>query len=244
MKIVVISLKRATERRATITKQLDDLSLDYQIFNAIDAEVPCHLHHDKRRDKSTVRRLGYKLVAGEVACYASHYEVWELAVTLDEPVLVIEDNVKLLPGFKQALASLKEATHRHHYIKLFAYFPRQDQLAESLSEHLKLYRSRKRYSGAQGYIITPYAAKRFISASQGGFYEPVDDFMEKPYKHSIKTVVTKPNLVERLAIKSTISSASVQRKDKSGASLLTKLGNEVFRSYEKLRNKIESLKTL
>ncbi|GAL14653.1 glycosyltransferase [Vibrio astriarenae] len=237
MKIIVISLERALERRKSITKQLDQLAIDYQIFDAIDAKVSNHLHCDKRRDGATINRFGYKLVAGEIACYASHYEVWRLCCEINEPVIVIEDNVKILPQFKNSLNLLENAAADHDYIKLFAYFPRKDIMVEKLSDEIALYRSNKRFSGAQGYLLTPHAAMRFINASKNGFYEAVDDFMEKPYKHRIRTVVTKPNLVERMDIDSTISSSSIKRKDKSSTTVLTKALNELFRLYEKLRNK-------
>lgn len=39
MKIYVISLKRSPERREYIKKQLDDLSIEFEFFDAVDGRV-------------------------------------------------------------------------------------------------------------------------------------------------------------------------------------------------------------
>lgn len=47
----------------------------------------------KSRPTITLRRKGYQLKTSEVACFASHYELWVRCVELDEPIVILEDNV-------------------------------------------------------------------------------------------------------------------------------------------------------
>ncbi|MEH0690609.1 glycosyltransferase family 25 protein [Vibrio cholerae] len=238
MKIIVISLARATERRASITQQLDALGLEYELFDAIDAANPNFKHCDMRRDAITKRRLGYTLLDAEIACYASHYEVWQRCYNDNQPYLVIEDNALINTELVDMLTILHDLTKRYHYLKLFAYFPRKGKVIERLSEKYTLQQSSKRYSGAQGYALSPYAAKQLVSASRQGFLEAVDDYMEKRYRHGIACTVVQPNLIVRAPIKSTISNASSIRKNKAHLTFLNKIQIELFRLYERIRNRL------
>lgn len=89
---------------------------------------------------------------------------------------------------------------------------------------------RKKTCGTTAYIISSKAAQRFIDNAQA-FLEPVDDYMEKPWRHQVQTYSVSPDLFTRADITSTIGST---RKDKSGISLFNKIYIELFRTYESL----------
>lgn len=87
MKIFVINLERSKDRKAHMQEKLSllekdplfkELDLSYSFFNAIDSKsesfkeykamfnpILCYLWH------------GRILIDNEIACYASHYSLWE-----------------------------------------------------------------------------------------------------------------------------------------------------------------------
>jgi collagen beta-1,O-galactosyltransferase len=80
-KIYIINLERRSDRRERIEAALNELNLEYKIFNAIDA---------KKIDESYIDSLGIKILPdykdpyhdrslnyGEISCFLSHYFIWK-----------------------------------------------------------------------------------------------------------------------------------------------------------------------
>lgn len=234
MKVFVISLKRSTERRSRMTKLLDTAGIDFEFFDAVDGSVESFKHFDRQCPEKTKKRLGYSLTRNELACYSSHYSIWEKSVELNKPILVLEDSCALVADFAPHLKLFPKLTEKYSFIKLFAFLKQREEKIESVSDHLDIVTYVKKGSGAQGYILTPDAAKKFIlNASE--FIEAVDDYMEKPWRHGVKTYYFSPDLVSRAKITSTIGS---DRKNKKGLTITNKLFIEIFRLYEQIRYKL------
>jgi glycosyl transferase family 25 len=230
VKTVVISLKRSVERRTRIKEQLDKAGIKFTFFDAVDAQEANFSYSDRRNNQLTKKRFGYKLVDSEVACFASHFKVWNLVKDLNESLLVLEDNCDLSNHFFDYYSHLEEISHNFNFLKLCATKPTTYKSIKSIDESIQIIRYYKRTCGAMGYIISPKAARSFIeNATQ--FIEPVDDYMEKPYKHGIFTYCTKPDLVTRARIDSTIGGS---RKNKQGITLIDKVYIESFRIYEQV----------
>ncbi|HAS6066685.1 TPA: glycosyltransferase [Vibrio vulnificus] len=232
MKVIVISLKRSVERRARIKAQLDSADIEFSFLDAVDAQqenFPCS---KRRNDKLTRKRFGYKLVDSEVACFASHYTAWKLALEMNKSILVLEDNCDLSPAFFKYFDLLESLSTEFDFLKLCATSPKSYKTIKHLDSHIKIIRYYRRTCGIMGYVVSPKAAKAFIeNATQ--FIEPVDDYMEKPYKHGIFTYCLSPDLVTRANINSTIGSS---RKNKQGITLINKIYIESFRLYEQIKD--------
>nr|WP_281486429.1 glycosyltransferase family 25 protein [Vibrio diabolicus] len=84
--------------------------------------------------------------------------------------------------------------------------------------------------GTTAYIVTPKAASKFVMHAQE-FIEPVDDYMEKPWRHGVQVYSVSPDLFTRAEIASTIGG---KRKDKSKMTLANKIYAELFRTYESI----------
>jgi collagen beta-1,O-galactosyltransferase len=80
-KIYIINLERRHDRRERIEAALNELNIEYQIFNAIDA---------KKINESYIESLGIKILPnykdpyhdrslnyGEISCFLSHYFIWK-----------------------------------------------------------------------------------------------------------------------------------------------------------------------
>ncbi|EOX1305334.1 glycosyltransferase family 25 protein [Vibrio cholerae] len=119
---------------------------------------------------------------------------------------------------------------KYDFLKLAATKPKSFKLISTVNDKINVVRFKKRTCGIMGYVLTPHAASSFIkNAIQ--FIEPVDDYMEKPYKHGIATYVLRPDIVKRADIQSTIGKS---RKDKSDVRAWNKVYIETFRLYEQL----------
>ncbi|KGT34090.1 glycosyltransferase, partial [Vibrio parahaemolyticus] len=147
---------------------------------------------------------------------------------------VLEDNCDLLPEFFDVLSHFDTLAEQYDFLKLAATKPKSFKVISSVNNKLNIVRFNKRTCGIMGYILTPHAASKFIkNATQ--FIEPVDDYMEKPYKHGVSTYVLRPDIVKRADIPSTIGSS---RKDKSDINLCNKIYIELFRLYEQIQDRL------
>lgn len=234
MKIFVISLKRSIERRSKVGKQLKELDLDFEYFDAVDGSVEGFIYQNRASSKKTKLRNGYTLTCNEIACFASHLSMWEKCIQLNESIIVLEDNCDIGELFSSNVKSFKSLIDKYKFIKLFSFFGQKTKKIETINGSLSIVQNNKRGSGAQGYIISPETAKKFIDNAVE-FIEPVDDYMEKPWRHDVKTYYFNPNVVRRAKITSTIGS---DRKNKKGLTVKDKFIIEVFRLYEQIRYKL------
>lgn len=234
MRIFVISLERSTDRRARVIEALGRKGIQFEFLNAVDASRPEYQYSERRCDALTRKRFGYTLTTGEIACFASHHLAWEKCLELNEPIMVLEDNCDFNERFFDLIPQLGLPLGKFQHIKLAATRPQEPIIIEQLDDSLAIVSYKRRTCGTMGYLVTPSAAARFISGANL-FIEPVDNYMEKPYKHGVKTYCFYPDLVYRAKIQSTIGS---QRKNKSNLPLLRKVYIESFRLYEQIRNKI------
>jgi glycosyl transferase family 25 len=99
MNIIVISLKRAKERREKIKSQLSALNLDAVIMDAVDSQ---NLTNSEKNKKITLEggyRFDKPFKPGEIACTMSHIkalqiaqkENWSYLIVLEDDVIIAED---------------------------------------------------------------------------------------------------------------------------------------------------------
>ncbi len=193
VKLYIINLPQATERKALMTKQFENLDSKlkekYEIifFNAINAQAKEHLDFKQYSKIKSLLFRGKELSNGERACFASHYTLWQKCIESNEPIIVLEDDVEILPHFWQELERIEQSEFA--YVRLR--YTNQKAVFYSL-EH-NFYISFDNVAGTQGYYLTPTAAKAFIESAKS-WYRPVDDYMDMFYLHRIPIVCVKPLL--------------------------------------------------
>ena len=118
MKIFVINLKEDVERRQSITKHLNDLNLDFEIFDAVKGKaVSRHdnpLVYDK--DECKVRHnflsgatMRGKLSDGELGCALSHLGVYQEIVKRNlDGAIVLEDDFIPTCDLKEVFSLAKD----------------------------------------------------------------------------------------------------------------------------------------
>lgn len=171
--------------------------------------------------------LGRELSDGEKACFASHYRLWQECVKLNEPIMILEDDVEFSDEFlnhgEEYIDELSKS--EYEYIRILYIFDKRLYL---LSGGGGYYLSFEKLAGTQGYILKPSGAKKFISKAKF-IYMPVDDYMDKFYKHKVLNIIKKPLLLKHnLEFQSDISRlARHNRKIK----IYRKIIREICRFY-------------
>ncbi|NLS13552.1 glycosyltransferase family 25 protein [Vibrio sp. SM6] len=228
MKVFVISLFRSTERRKRMIEKMAEAEIEFEFFDAIDAAQSPFTYSERYNDRLTRLRKGYSLLSSEVACFASHLALWQHCVAIDEPILVIEDNVDISPNAKNVIDKVDDIIAQFEFIKLSATKRGKFHSFLPLTLDYSLGGFAKGTTGATSYAISPSAALN-LSQHAVQFIEPVDDYMEKPWRHHIQTYSIQPSLFTRASVSSTIGS---HRKDKSKITFFDKIFIESFRTYE------------
>ncbi|EEP3496037.1 glycosyltransferase family 25 protein, partial [Campylobacter coli] len=214
MKVFIINLERSLDRKEHMKKQIQKLfeknpslknKLEFIFFKAIDAKNKEHLEFKDHFPWWASWVLGRELSDGEKACFASHYKLWQECVKLDEPIIILEDDVEFSDEFlNNGVEYIDELLKsKYEYIRLCYLF---DKRLYFLNEG-GYYLSFEKLAGTQGYVLQVSAAMKFLKYAKNWIYA-VDDYMDMFYKHNVLNIVKKPLLLKHdCRIESSISQA-------------------------------------
>ncbi|WP_201986786.1 glycosyltransferase family 25 protein [Hymenobacter rubidus] len=138
MKVYVISLRRAPERRHYIEQHLSALGLVYEIVDAIDYQELTPADFARLIDPQAAAANPY-LTKGVQACALSHAKVCDLiAASPDRMALVLEDDAALPANIKSILALIEQEIADEEVISLSYYTHFHDGIELSLQGAKKL----------------------------------------------------------------------------------------------------------
>ena len=206
-----------------VSTQSTEFALHFHFFPAIDANdfkinsanIPTHYH-----PKLTRFVKGKDLSFGEIACFSSHYRLWEKCVALDSPIVVLEDDIDFMQDFCQIVEIIKSP---FDYVRLYYLFNRKmSQICNNF------YISFDKIAGTQGYYLTPKAAKKFIKNARFWLF-CVDDYMDMFFIHSVKNIIFLPFIITEDSANATQSTISGREKPKMR--FYQKLTRELSRIY-------------
>ncbi|MGX2982582.1 glycosyltransferase family 25 protein [Helicobacter sp. 23-1045] len=201
----------------------ESLDLHFHFFSATDAndfkdnpaKIPPHYH-----PKLTRFVKGKDLSFGEIACFSSHYRLWEKCVALDSPIVVLEDDIDFMQDFCQIADIFKSP---FEYVRLYYLFDRKiSQIYDNF------YISFGKIAGTQGYYLTPTAAQKFIKNARFWLF-CVDDYMDMFFIHNVKNIIFLPFVIAEDSINATQSTILGRTKPKM--SFWRKLTRELSRIY-------------
>lgn len=132
--------------------------------------------------------LGRELSKGEKACFASHYKLWQECVRLNEPIIVLEDDVLFDENFSKYIFDIQKS--EFEYVRLYYLF---DKKSYFLKENF--YISFENVNGTQGYFIKPSGALKFIKHSKF-WIKAVDDTMDMCYFNKVLNIIHQPFLLK------------------------------------------------
>ena len=219
MKVFVISLKNATERRASAVKQLEQANLDFHLFDAVEGAAFVSKHSIE------INRRLYRLntlrepLATEIGCYASHKALWRTCMVLDEPILILEDDFQLAAGFSDSVPVIKSLTETHGFIRLETCDRRRKPLKKlrPAAYHVLSHKESKLYYLSDvplcmlAYAISPVAASSLVKAS-ATLIAPVDKFLQQTWVHGTPIYALSPALVDKSSCAANSTIGARQRK--------------------------------
>lgn len=233
------SLKRAESMRQKIGQLkgyrvfIDDIlvldsisntNLRFYFFKAVDA---------KKIESGEIRVKNYNpilsklfkgkiLSNGEVACFSSHYALWQKCLMLNQPIVVLEDDVSFANNL-EGLAKIYQSNFS--YVRLMYLFNKG--IDREIGDNF--YINYDRVCGTQGYYLSPSGAKRFIAKAKHFIY-CVDDYMDMSHIHKVPNIIYKPFLLSE-----DMQGTTIMGREKVRINILLKLSREICRIYQSLR---------
>lgn len=170
--IAVVSLANEYARREHINRLFKEHNLDFRYFDAIDKTQV-----EKCLQKYRLLMPSKILSKGEIACYLSHYCLWQQVIEQNLPYLIFfEDDIYFSKSANELLSYLDWLPTDFDVIKLETMNERvMVNRGTDLAIGHNLCRMRSRHMGTAGYIISQSGAQKLISTVQKfGIDRPVD----------------------------------------------------------------------
>lgn len=174
-----------------MARQLDDLGLSHAFFEAVDASKGEHLKVSRYSPKRALWLRSRYMTPGEIGCFASHYLLWQRCAAGTEPMVIIEDDVSIEPGFARALGLAEETIGDLDFVRLAGL---NDVPTVAIGPRRSGYRIvglLKGASGTQCYAISPEGARKLL-AKADRWIEPVDDYIDRFWTHGVRSTAILP----------------------------------------------------
>ena len=197
--VLVISLDDATERRQSATRQLGALGIPFRFFDAVrgDSAFEQGLLEDCDR-RRWLLNCGRQPTPGEFGCYASHRQLWKFCADHGRPVLVMEDDFKLLDEFTDAIEQAEKHISDYGFLRLQTETRARSTHVASAGTFDVL-----RYTYAPHslmcYAITPEVARRWYALTANAS-APIDVFVKKFWEHGQPLYGLRPYTVTESAL--------------------------------------------
>lgn len=174
MNIIVISLKRAKERRRAIKYQLKKLDIDAIIMDAVDKKDLPYKDKNKKISRPNWREGGL-MNDGEIACIQSNIKALKIAKEKKwDYVIILEDDVVLSKSFERGIKIIFKMVPSDWellYLSVHTYLNAVPTFWPNIIP------CRYKTSGSYSYIVNSKAYDKIISKLS--LYEaPVDDAIE------------------------------------------------------------------
>lgn len=171
----VVSLINEKERRKHIVSLFNEHNLDFRFFDAINK-----YQIDETLNKFGLEVRSKRMSEGEVACYLSHYSLWEQLIEYNLPYLtVFEDDIYFSENADDLLNSFDWQPTDFDVIKIETMYGRvMVNKGHTIRLGHSLCRMRSSHMGMAGYIVSQQGAKKLIAMSHDlGIDRPVDHIM-------------------------------------------------------------------
>lgn len=207
MKTFIINIPSAVERRQKLEVALGEHGVDFEFFPAVTpADRPERFFSGSGSIICRLETGRQTMQPNEIACYASHVCLWKKCIELDEPIIVLEDDVQPSATFARDIAAIDSVIEKFGFIRLEAsvddwnyYRNHEDKkpkpltaevIGELVIEHPTFMHLR-----TSAYALTPDAAGKFLAASTTAKC-PVDNFMRRIWSHHQPMFMSKPPLFD------------------------------------------------
>ena len=176
MRVIVISLPRARQRRTRIAQRFTELNLPFDFMDAIDSSELTEADMEAQIDTRYRRRWGLRPVAlTELACWRSHVcAIRQVSAGPDMMTAIFEDDAILRPELPIVLDALEDCPVPFDLVSLGRRKAERPLIApHPLAAGRSMGRVAYSEYGAYGYVITREAAS-YLMARMARMRLPVD----------------------------------------------------------------------
>jgi len=178
-----------------MARQLEPLGLPFRFFKAVDASKGEHLAFNAY-DPAALRPKGRRpLTPGEIGVAASHSALWQQCIDENRSLVVMEDDIALGERFREVLYITELLLHEYPFIRLFGLVERRMRELRVMHGDFRLFRYSRGPLGLQCYAIAPEAAHK-LQKHLRPLIEPIDDFVDRFWIHSVMSVGLLPYQVD------------------------------------------------
>ncbi|EKE91309.1 glycosyltransferase family 25 protein [Helicobacter pylori] len=270
--VYIISLKES-QRRLDTEKLVLESNEKFKgrcVFQIFDAISPKHQDFEKfvqeLYDAQSMLKSDWfhsdwccgELLPQEFGCYLSHYLLWKECVKLNQPVVILEDDVALESNFMQALEDCMKSPF--DFVKLFGWYwnfhktnlrtlPLERDAVESMGEtpiedHVK---TEAPETPIENYEVTPPPPNPTQDAQQDCIIETQQEELSEPCKIAPQKTSFNPVIFRKIKRKlnrfigNILARTEVYKKLVGKYDELTKKYDELTGKYDELTGKYESL---
>lgn len=231
--IIVITLKRSTDRQASISKQLNDLGLSFSFFYGIDGHTQTSEVDVFYNDRLRKFFRGDSLSRGQLGCFGSHYRAWVKCFNEGKPLIILEDDTKIIgERFIEFYDLSSTIPERFQCLRLFdKKTKRRKSVFSGAIGGLSIYKYTKGMMSAEGYYLTPSGAEKLIKYTSPILY-PVDIYMDRFWFHGVENYGVAPPCIE---LNESFESVIGYSESPKRRSAYVRLRRELFNFSEKVR---------
>jgi glycosyl transferase family 25 len=187
MRILLINLARATERRQKMEARFDELGLAFELLDATDGRA---LTTAERALADNERRrwiTPHPLSDNEIGCCISHCRAMGRLVESGERMAaIVEDDATLAPDFPRVLAAIETLDTPFDVIDLHRTFKKGEMFlsCRPLLPGFSLGRIGYAHINATAYVMSSAGARKFL-ARVPPFVHMVDKEMHRPWANGL-----------------------------------------------------------
>lgn len=195
MKLFVVNLDRAEERRRRISRQFEQLGLEVTVHRAVDARDLTEQDY-ARVNREARRLLGlWPQADGSIANWISQRQVMQEIVENNTDVAAIfEDDAGLSPALPEVLDALERRPFAYDIVKLNRRSSRPFIPVRTLPTGHRVGRIRYHDYGNEGYVITREAACHFLENTPRMMWE-IDQALPRFWENGLNVFYLDPPIV-------------------------------------------------
>lgn len=208
-----ISLVASTDRRELMIDQFKKADIEVTFFDGVlvGGSDSGRIAAD---EGVTLGKFAKRLTRGELGCYFSHRRLWQSLIDSDDEAYVIfEDDMILVPEFKNIVEALMQPDRGFDVVRLAPLTPRMRRHRFSdLGNGYVVYWTKGSALGTGCYTITKDAARALLRSTKT-FWGPIDFDIDRCWTHWKKVQMVYPVPARVMDLPSTIG-YRVEDKDR------------------------------
>lgn len=168
MRIILINLARATDRREKMVSQFEAFHISYEIMEATDGRQLTSTDRSIIDNRARRAITAYPMTDNEIGCWISHRRAIEMiAKGSDSMGVIVEDDVLISPDFTRVLEALETHEDGRHFDFIFLHRKHKHNevfaYCRTLIDGYAIGRVGLAHMGCQAYVISRKGAKKFLA---------------------------------------------------------------------------------